>query len=231
MRCLAAAMCIAFVSPALAQSAPPPSISVSGEATVSAAPDLAEIEAGVTTEAKTARAASEANDKTMGDVLLALKASGLDSKSFQTSELSLQPQVTMHNSTGPGQITGYRARNRVIVKVRDLTKLAGTIDAIVGAGANDIGGISFSVSQPSKLLDEARARAIDDAHRKAAIYAKSAGVTLGGPLSIAEGGVPPPIAFRRMNAHLAAAPTPIEPGEQTLRVSVHVSYEIKPATP
>ena len=43
-----------------------------------------------------------------------------------------------------------------------------------------------------------------------------------------EDGAPPPIAFRRMDATLAAAPTPIAPGEQTLRVSVHVSYEIKP---
>jgi len=228
MRCLVAAACLALASPALAQPVPP-SISVSGQATVSAAPDLAEIEAGVTTEAKTARAASEANAKAMNDVLAALKGTGIAPKDVQTSQISLQPQMTSrNNSNAPPQITGYRATNRVSVRLRDIAKIGDTIDALVASGANDIGGIGFSVSQSSKLLDEARAKAVEDAHRKAAIYAQSAGVTLGAPLSIAEDGAPPPIAFRRMDATLAAAPTPIVPGEQTLRVSVHVSYEIKP---
>ena len=53
------------------------------------------------------------------------------------------------------------------------------IDTLVGAGANDIGGINFMVSQASKLLDDAREKAIADARRKAEIYAKAAGVTLG----------------------------------------------------
>jgi len=231
MRCLIAAACIALASPALAE-ALPPSISVSGEATVSAAPDLAEIEAGVTTEAKTARAASEANAKAMNAVFAALKQNGIAQKDVQTAQISLQPQMTSrNNSNAPPQITGYRATNRVSVTLRDIAKIGDAIDALVASGANDIGGIGFSVSQSSKLLDDARAKAIEDAHRKAAIYAQSAGVTLGAPLSISEGGAPPPVAFRTMKASMAAAPTPIAAGEQTLRVSVHVSYEIKPKTP
>ena len=61
---------------------------------------------------------------------------------------------------------------------------------LVGAGANEIGGINFMVSQASKLLDDAREKAIADARRKAEIYAKAAGVTLGEPLSISEEGAP-----------------------------------------
>ena len=75
------------------------------------------------------------------------------------------------------------------VRLRDVSKVASVIDTLVGAGANDIGGINFTVSQASKLLDEAREQAIADARRKAEIYAKAAGVTLGAPLSISEGGV------------------------------------------
>ncbi len=63
------------------------------------APDLAEVEGGVTTEAKTAREASEANNAAMGKVLLALKGAGIDEKDFQTSRLSLQPQK---RRTAPG---------------------------------------------------------------------------------------------------------------------------------
>ena len=54
------------------------------------------------------------------------------------------------------QITGYRASNRVTIRVRDVTKVATTIDTLVAAGANEIGGINFMVSQESKALDEAR---------------------------------------------------------------------------
>ncbi len=74
---------------------PPPAISVTGEATISAPPDLAQIEAGVTTEAKTAREASDANNAAMGKVLLALKGAGIDEKDYQTSRLSLQPEMRL----------------------------------------------------------------------------------------------------------------------------------------
>ena len=77
-----------------------------------------------------------------------------------------------------------------------MTKVAGVIDTLVGAGANEIGGINFIVTQASKALDEARAKAVADARRKAEIYAKAAGVTLGEPLSITEEGAAPPPVFR-----------------------------------
>ena len=86
------------------------------------------------------------------------------------------------------QITGYRASNRVTIRIRDVTKVAATIDALVAAGANEIGGINFMVSQESKALDDARVKAIDDARRKAEIYAKAANVRLGAPISISEEG-------------------------------------------
>ena len=167
-------------------------ISVTGEATVSVPPDLAQIDGGVTSEAKTAREASDANNAAMGKVLLALKGAGIDEKDIQTSRLSLQPQ-NAPNRTGPPPIVGYRASNRVTIRLRDVTKVASVIDTLVGAGANDIGGINFMVSQASKLLDEAREQAIADARRKAEIYAKAAGVTLGAPLSISEEGAPGPM--------------------------------------
>ena len=218
------------ITPAIADT-PPPAISVTGEATISVPPDLAEINGGVTTEAKTARDASAANNKAMSAVLQALKGSGIAEKDIQTSRLSLQPQsAPIKGDRGPMQIVGYRASNRVTVTVRDVTKVASAIDALVSSGANDISGISFMVSQASKLLDDARAKAIDDAHRKAEIYARAAGVTLGAPLNISEQGAPGPIPYRKMAAAMADS-APVAPGEETLRVSVSVSYEIKPKAP
>lgn len=217
-----------LASPAIAQ-VPPPSISVAGEATISAAPDLAQVDGGVTSDAKTAREASEANNKAMGIVLLALKSSGIPEKDYQTSQLSLQPQYAP-NRNGPSPVIGFRASNRVTVTVRDVAKVGSVIDTLVTNGANDIGGISFMVAQPSRLLDEARPKAIADAQRKAEIYARAAGVTLGAPLSISEESSPGPMTFRKMSAGVAAA-APIAQGEETLRISISVSYEIKPKAP
>jgi len=216
-----------LAAPALAQTLPPAVISVIGEATVSVPPDLVQIDGGVTSEAKTAREASDANNAAMGKVLLALKGAGIDEKDFQTSRLSLQPQ-TAPNRAGPNAIVGYRASNRVTIRLREVAKVAGVIDTLVAAGANDIGGINFMVSQASKLLDEAREQAIADARRKAEIYAKAAGVTLGAPLSISEEGNVAPVPYRKMAAGMAAS-APVAQGEETLAVTVSVSWAIKPA--
>ena len=224
---IAAGMLLA--APALADDVPPAAISVTGEATLSVAPDQAQIEAGVTSEAKTAREASEANNAAMGKVLLALRAAGIEQKDIQTSRLSLQPESAPNRPPGPNSIVGYRASNHVTVRLHDVTKIAGTIDMLVGAGATDIGGINFSVSNASKLLDDARAQAVADARRKAEIYARAAGVTLGAPLSISEEGAPGPVTFRRMAVGMAASPTPIAQGEETLQVTVSVSWAIKQA--
>jgi uncharacterized protein len=214
-----------FAMPALAETIPPAAISVTGEATVSVPPDQAQIEGGITSEAKTAREASDANNTAMGKVLLALKGAGIEEKDVQTSRLSLQPQIPP-NRTGPAAIVSYRASKRVTVRLRDVTKVASVIDTLVGAGANEIGGINFLVTQASKLLDEAREQAIADARRKAEIYAGAAGVTLGAPLSISEQGSPGPIPFRKMATGMAAS-APVAQGEETLLVTVSVSWAIK----
>jgi uncharacterized protein YggE len=226
-----AALGIALIAtPAFAQAPTPPMITVSGEGTISVPPDLALVDGGVTSEAKTAREASDANNSAMGKVLLALKNAGIDDKDLQTSRLSLMPQYAQQTrpNPGPNVITGYRASNRVTVRVRDVKKVAATIDTLVTSGANEVGGINFIVTKASELLDEARTQAVADARRKAELYAKAAGVTLGMPISISEDGAnlpPAPMMLRKAAADFASAP--VAQGEEVLRVNVSVSWEIK----
>jgi uncharacterized protein YggE len=219
--------------PALADQDFPAAISVSGEATISAPPDLAQIDAGVASDAKTAREASEANNAAMSKVLSALKAAGINDKDYQTSRLSLQAQYAPNrqasSAPGPSVVTGYHASNRVTIRLRDIAKVASVIDTLVAAGANDIGGINFTISEASKLLDKAREEAVADARRKAEIYAKAAGVTLGIPLSISEAGSAMPVFRSKMAMPMAATSVPIAQGEETLSVSVSVTWAIKQA--
>lgn len=224
----AAAALMAAVPPALAETALPPAISVVGEASIQVPPDLATIDGGVSTDAKTAKEAAAANAEAMAKVIQALKASGIKDEDLQTSRLSLLPQYAAPSRPGPNSLTGYRASNRVTVRLTDVSKVASVIDILVGAGANEIGGINFSVAAPSKLLDQARDKAMADARRKAEIYARAAGVTLGAPLSIAEDTAQTPTAYRRMATGLAAA-APVAVGEETLSVNVSVSWAIKQA--
>ncbi|MDO8978542.1 MAG: SIMPL domain-containing protein [Afipia sp.] len=226
-RTVIAAIALAAMATSASGQTLPPTVSVTGEASISVPPDLAQIDSGVTTEAKTAREASEANNKAMGGVLQALKNAGLAEKDIQTSRLSLSPQSAPNrNANAPFLIVGYRASNRVTVTIRDITKVADTIDVLVGAGANEISGMSFMVSKASKLLDDARSEAIADARRKAEIYAKAANISIGAPISISEETAPGPMPYRKMAADMAAS-APVAQGQETLRVSVSVSYEIK----
>jgi hypothetical protein len=199
-------------------------VTVTGEATVAVAPDAAVIRIGVTSQDKTAREASEANAKQMTAVLAAIKDTGIADRDVQTSRLSLQPQYDP-NKSGTARLTGFQATNQVTVRIRDIDKLPVFLDRAIAAGANEMSGIEFVISEQSKLLDRARDDAIADARRKAELYAQAAGSKLGPVVSITEEGsatTPRPIQAMRAGA------VPIAPGEQTLRATVTVSYELTP---
>jgi uncharacterized protein YggE len=197
-------------------------VTVNGEATVNVAPDTAVIRVGVTSAARTAREAGDANGKQMTAVLAAIKDAGIAARDIQTSRLSLQPQYDP-NRSGTARLLGFQATNQITVNIRDIEKLAGIIDQAISAGANEMSGLEFLVSQQSKLLDQARDEAIADARRKAELYAKAAGARLGAVVSISEeGSSPPPRPMQAMRAGAA----PVAPGEQTLRAVVGVSYEL-----
>jgi len=202
-------------------------ITVVGEGTASVAPDSAMIRGGVTTQGKTAREASEANSKDMQAVIAALKDAGVAERDIKTTRLSIYPQMDS-NKSGKARIIGFQATNQVTVRLRDTTRIADALDQMIAAGANEISGISFSVSDPSKALDQARKDAVGDARRKAEIYAQAAGVRLGRAVQIQEGSVAVPFQPRSMalRADAQAASVPVSPGEETLRVNVSISFEL-----
>jgi hypothetical protein len=204
-------------------------VEVSGEGSVSAAPDFAQVTLGVTTAAKNAGEAMAANAKAANALVSLIKAEGVAPADIQTSELSISP---MFSQPSPGQataptITGYNVSNSVAVMVRDIPRLGALLDKAVGAAANSIYGVSFGHNDASALLDKARPLAVADARRKAEIYANAGGARIGRLMVLTEeAGRQPPMALSRAYAAGAAAPTPIEAGEDRLTVSVTARFEL-----
>jgi uncharacterized protein YggE len=217
----------ALVAPAEAQQPPsdrPANIVVSGEGTVSVAPDNAELTAGVTTKAKTAKEAADANSKLMTAVIAALVDASIAKKDIQTSLFSVQPVYTTQGNTEP-KLTGFSASNQVTVTIRQIDKVGEIADRVVSAGATNIGNLAFLHSDTSKLLDQAREAAVADARRKAELYARAAGVTLGRVVLINENSSYAPFAKAVRSVSFAAA-APIATGEDTLRVDITVGFDI-----
>lgn len=214
--------------PASAQDIPVPHVTVSGEASRAVEPSLAEARAGVITQGKSAREASDANARTMAAVLASLKEAGVEAKDIQTSRFSVQPLFTRQQQDGrsePPRISGYQVSNNVTVRIRDIGKLGEIFDRLLAAGANTIYGVEFQTPENSKLIDSVRAAAVEDAKRKAELYAQAAGVQLGRVFAITENSVSVPRSLMRAAAAPQSA-TPTSPGEEVLRVSVTVSFEL-----
>lgn len=196
---------------------------------VKAAPDRASITVGVQTQAKTAAEALRLNRERMAATITALKAAGIEGKDIQTSALNLNGQYS-YEPNQPPKLAGYQAVNQVTILVRDLTKLGPTVDAVTGAGANQISGIDFGLSDPKAAEDDARRQAVKLLTTRAELYAGAAGLRLGRLVNLTEGGGYQPAPMRRAefaDVRLkAAANTPIEPGELTVRVEVSAIYEL-----
>lgn len=227
--CIAAAVFAAAV-PARAQqqpSEPAARIIVTGEGSVHVAPDYAEIGCGVTTKAKTAKEATDANSKAMNAVAAALHGAGIEQKDIQTTRFSLQPVYAPPQPNAEPKLTGFSVANEFRVTVRQIGNIGDILDRLIAAGATDAGSVEFLHSDPAKALDRARTAAIADAKRKAQLYAQAAGVTLGGVGFISEeSAYTPPMVLGAMRAAPAMAAVPIAPGEDTLRVRLTVGFAI-----
>jgi uncharacterized protein YggE len=203
-------------------------ITISGKGTVKAAPDTVNVSAGVESQAPTAKEALVKNTAAMTKVVEALKSEGIDPKDIQTTNFSVSPRYEDRDDARPRRIVGYSVYNSVYVVTHDIGKLGAVLDQLVSVGANSIGGISFGVSKPEEMENEARKLAMSNAIAKAKLYAEAAGAELGPVMTIAEqGGYVPRYASAPPMMEAAAKAVPIEPGTEKLDIEVQVTWELK----
>ena len=226
-----ALLAVLFVSPVFAEDSKLiRTISISGHGEIRAVPDLAVVSIGVTSQGSSARDALDVNTKSMKALLDTLKGAGIDARDMATSNFSVGPRLDYGNNNGqPPKVVGYDVNNMVTVTVRKIEDLGGLLDVAVTTGSNTINGVSFSVSKPDSMLDEARKAAVADARHKADIYAAAGGFTLGNIISLSEGtAYQPPTPYMVKSARAESSDAvPIAQGEQTLSIDVSIAYEIK----
>ncbi|WP_417473272.1 SIMPL domain-containing protein [Leisingera sp.] len=229
---LAAALMLSMSAGSLAaaEGTPLRQISVTGESTLTVAPDLATITLGVTEEAEEAAMAMQAVSKVMAAVIAELKAAGIAPEDMQTRHVSMHPvwsQDRSYDEGGKRRITGFQASNTLMLRVRDLDRLGSVMDAVLAAGANNFQGLTFGVEDPAAVADKIRGEAVKDAIRKAAQLAEAAGMELGPVRSISEhggGGGPRPMMAMEMARSDAM---PIEAGELSFSHNVSVVFDIE----
>jgi uncharacterized protein YggE len=206
-------------------------ITVVGVGKVSLVPDIARLDVGAQDSAATVAEAKTKVDTQIAAILAALKASGVADKDIQTSNYSIyyeQPSVPPVDQSGASteRLGVYHVSNMLAVTVRDVTKAGDVLDVAVGAGANQVYGVTFTVSDESRWASQAREKAVADATSRAQELARLSGLELGQVLTISEvigsTGVPVVAAERALGGGGG-----IVPGEQELSMQIQVTFGAK----
>lgn len=205
-------------------------ITVVGQGTAYGQPDQATVVVGVDSFAPTVAEATAQNQTTLDNVMAALAAAGIADEDIQTTNYSLYAEQ-IYGDKGPEGIAGYRVSNQVNVKIRDISLVGDVLGAVTEAGANAIYGVNFSVADPAALEAEARAKAMEDAAKRAASLAELGNVTLGQVKVISEVVGQPVMPLGMGGGGVAmeqAASVPgISPGQLSYQVQVQVTYNIQ----
>lgn len=209
----------------------PVTISVQGLGEVSAAPDIAELTFGVETlrQATAEKAMGILADK-MNAIMETIKKEGIEEKDISTQSLSLSPAYDWDE--GKRIDRGFEASQNLRVKVRDLSNIGQILTAATNAGANQAGGVSFTIDDPEILKATARQEAIVNAEEKAIALAAQLGKSLGKLKGFSEGGGA--VSVKRFDSNVmmeadavGGGSVPIPAGEQEVVVNVNMTYELE----
>ena len=199
-----------------------------GHGEVKAKPDIARMTAGVVTQAKDQAQAAQENAGKMTALMAAVKSLKIADRDIQTQGYSVEAQYDYGSGHAP-ILTGYQVTNSVQVTLRDLSQAGVLIDKATQAGANQVNGLSYELSDNGAVQAQALSKAVTDARRRAQVMADALGVGLGNPLSLNDGEASPVVQpifqMRAMRAASDSAPaTPISAQDITVTADVTLVY-------
>lgn len=213
---------------AIAQTAEPPQLIVTGEGVVKATPDQAWVSIGAESRSKISKDAQQRNAEAMTAVMQKMAAFGISKDAIKTTAIDLQMEFDYAN--GKQTPRGYVARNTVEIRVDDLAKLGDVLDAVVGSGATMIHGLRFDVTQREQVEATALQSAVKNAMAKSQAVALGANRAIDRILKIEElsgDGEPGPMLRQYAMAAKADASTPVAAGEIEIRAHVRMTVAIK----
>jgi len=227
-----ALLAAALALPAAAQQNPVSSIRVTAEGRVSAKPDRAQIDIGVTTHAGSSQQAAADNARQVDAVLAAIRKVAPQAQ-LKTVNYSINPTYQYHPNGEPPAPTGYDAANIVQATLDDLNQVSVVLDAAAAGGANQIRGVQFMLREEDAARAEALRQAAARARSEADVLAAALGLRVVRVLSAEEGArgypVVRPITATAM-ARVEAVPTPVETGTLDVPASVTLTVEVAPLT-
>lgn len=204
-------------------------ITVSGFGEAHGIPDLATVHLGVNVlDADVSEAIAQSN-ATIEDITQALIAISVLEKDIRTINFNVWPEDRYDTETGfPSGERVFRVESTLQVEVKGIENVGEVIQAALEAGANNVFGLNFSIEDPSALVSEARATAIEDAKERASEIAEELNVQLGEAIIIAEssgGAIPLFGGMGAMEMAVGGGP-PISPGESTVTAQISITFAI-----
>jgi uncharacterized protein YggE len=212
-------------------------VSTSGTATVKIDPDKVSVTIGVETRGLTAEEAAAANAELMEKVLAALKELGIAEDQISTNWYSVWPVYEWRSPpcieiypqppecAPKSEITGYAASNSVTVTLDADEDVGSVIDGAVAAGATNVNGAYFFVSneRQEEIREGLIADAIANARSRADKAAAAVEMEITGVKSISLNDVYFPVFYKDF-ATTEGASTPILPGQQEISQTVQVTF-------
>lgn len=196
-----------------------PVVVVSGTGVVELAPDAATLSFGVSVREDTPSAALTEMNARLAAVSNALGELDVPWDSVPNLRFTLRPEEDIRQPGRP--ILGYTASTTLSVEVRDFARLPELIEVALSAGANTIGGITFTSDDIEAANDEALRLAVAEARRKAEVMAEALGRELD---EIIEVSTPEAArSFEQFSISMAAARLRADITPPTIRVSQNVS--------
>lgn len=208
----------------------PPTISTSASADAKYAPDRATVSIAVQTQAPTASVASAENARRQMAVLNSLRALGLTNEELSTTGYTVSPEYKYSQNNSP-TLVGYTVTNTVVANVHDLKQIGKVLDSAVGSGSNSISSLEFYAANTDVPRQQSISAAVAKARADAESAARAAGGTLGPLLRLNIGGASPPPPqpmYLAKTAMAERAPTPINPGQQTITTTISADWIFLP---
>lgn len=213
-------------------------ITTQGHGEVKIKPDSLNVSVSVETKNATLNTARAENNRKTQAIISALKGLNISGLKLETQNVSVYPIQDYDNHKLP-KVIGYQVNNSLNVTVTGAsTETLGEtgskiIDTALGAGASNVGGLNFYLTNMSAARQQALEIAVHDARANADAMARAAGVAISGLHSMEGtpqfGNYPPPrpmmYSMKAERADMGTGSTPVEAGETTITSDVTVRFK------